>query len=125
MNGNNQRHAPLLMPEETLQRTTVYDALRENRRLGRALEILSQLCFVQNNWTLRDLPVPFNIDPQVMADKLHTSGIAIDDILDSRGWWTYGDHPQPFLSLYDILAIVQGAYKPKFLAVKPAAPPKP
>lgn len=121
-NGNPMRHAPLLMPENILQRTTVNDKLRAEPRLARAIEILSQLYFIQQNWTLRGAPVPFSITPQELADKLFSSGYAIDDILDSRGWWTYefngAKNTQPYLSLYDILAITEGAYKPKFLSVK-------
>lgn len=111
MAGSNQRHAPVLLPDEQLQRTTVYDKLRSNPKLARALEILMQLCFIQEQWTLNDMPVPFNITPEQLMDKLSKSTYAVDDILNSRGWWTYeynGWYPnQPYMSLYDILSIVK------------------
>ena len=120
--GNDQRHAPALMPDMVVQRTTISEKLRENPKLARALEILAQLCYIQNNWTMRELPVPFDINPQDLADKLLKSSYAMDDILASRGWWTYEfeghKDPRPYLSLFDILGIVQGTYKPSFLPTK-------
>lgn len=125
MDGNPIRHSPVLMPEETLQRTTINDKLRNDYKLRRAVELLSQLCYIQNSWTLRNAPVPFHMDPKVFADKLHSSAYPVDDILESRGWWTYKYdgyiNPREYLSLYDALAIIDGQYVPKWLQAKTPA----
>jgi hypothetical protein len=117
-----QRHNPVLTPDVTLTRTTVNDILRNNAKVARAIEIISQLCFIQNNWTLRELPVPFDIHPEKLMEELTKSTYSVDDILNSRGWWTYDKkHPLPYLSIFDILGIVNNTYKPKFFSVKKAA----
>jgi len=122
LDGNQQRHSPTLMPNNQMTRTTVNEKLRSEPRLARAVEILSQLNFIQNNWTVRGAPVDFTMSPQVLAEKLMSSGYAMDDILDSRGWWTYDyngvSHPQTYLSLWDILSIVKGTYKPTIKAAR-------
>lgn len=122
LDGNPMRHAPVLMPDVILQRTTVNDLLRQNPQLRRALEILAQLYYVQTHWTTRGAPVNFGIDPKALADKLMSSAASMSDILDSRGWWTYTydgwKSDQNYLSLYDILGIVEGSYKPKWLSLK-------
>lgn len=121
MSGSSRTHAPVLMPEASLSRTTVNDRLREDPRLRRCLEILSQLHFIQNAWALRDPPVDFTVSPEVLAEKLMSDKIT-SDILDSRGWWTYDlpgrKNDQPYLSLVDILRITEGTWRPKWLPVK-------
>ena len=116
MDGSALRHNCVLYPDISLTRTTVNDKLRETPKLQRAFEILSQLYYIQKNWTLKNPPVDFTIDPKVLAEKIFTSKLE-DDILSSRGWWTYefDGHKvnQPYLSLVDILRIVENTKKPK------------
>ncbi len=108
-----KRHSLYLDKNKTvLQRTTVSDTLRNDPKMARIVEILYQLCYIQRNWTIRNMKVPFNISPMELADKLHSSSIPVDDILSSRGWWTYDKVDQPYLSLFDILAIASGKYTP-------------
>lgn len=123
LDGGAQNHTCSLYPDQKLSRTTANDLVFHDAKLRRALEIVAQLCFVRHNWTLRNAPVPFDISPQELFDKLNQTTNVADDILTSRGWWTYtlpGESPinQPYLSLWDILAIADGKYKPKFLGVK-------
>lgn len=115
LDGNHINHKPMIYPDVTLSRTTISKKVVDDKRLRRALEILSQLCQIQNSWSLRDMPVPFDIKPETLADKLsNMSSYSVTDILDSRGHWTYDKKdPEPYLSLFDILAIVNGTYKPK------------
>lgn len=121
MTGSSRSHAPVLMPDATLSRTTVNDRLRGDPQLRRCLEILSQLLFINRNWVLKDPPVDFTIDPQKLADKLISDKIT-SDVLASRGWWTYDlpgqKNDQPYLSLVDVLRIVDGSWRPKWLPVK-------
>lgn len=127
--GSKVMHRPALHPDMVLSRTQAMGKLRDYKT-ARAIEILAQLCYIQNNWTLRDMPVPFNITPQALFEALDKSSYAISDILNSRGWWTYhwdglaADDPirpmleRPYLSLWDILALTTGQYTPKFFQAK-------
>lgn len=119
--GNKQNHQPALCPDVTLGRTKATAKLMDYKT-SRAVELLAQLCYVQNSWTVRDATASYRMTPQELTDALvKRSGYAMDDILNSRGWWTYGDHPRSYLSLFDVLEIASGNYKPKLLSVAPPA----
>lgn len=126
--GNHITHATSLTPQISISRTNVSKKMREDRRLARSLEILSQLCQVQQSWSLKDMPVPFDITPDRLVERLTgVTDYGIDDILESRGYWTYDKkNTRPYLSLFDILGIVEGTYKPKLHTVntKATSPPK-
>lgn len=99
-------------------RTKIFD-LTDDPRVNRALELTFQLFYIQNNWNLVNLPQCFSMPVDKLVEMLHQNSYASDDILNSRGWWTYTDAgiDQPHLSLYDALLIATGEYKPKFFAV--------
>ncbi|MBO7713232.1 MAG: hypothetical protein J6S85_06650 [Methanobrevibacter sp.] len=110
------RPRPALLPDQFFMRTTAYEKLTDPK-MARAVEILAQLYLVQASWTIMDKEVPFDITPQKLHEFLQKSGYAQDDILASRGWWTYKGtewDKVPYLSLYDILALACGKYKPKW-----------
>jgi hypothetical protein len=115
----NKVRSPLL-GDMNLGRTKIFD-LAMTYKVQRALELTYQLCFIQNNWSLRDQPVDYSISIETFAEKLMTSNaISIDDVLNSRGWWTYkgaSGADRPMMTLPDILAIFNGTYIPKYLSV--------
>lgn len=120
--GNPSKVRSPFFPEMDLGRTKIFD-LSGHYKIERALELTFQLWFIQNNWTLMGQTVDFSMPIETFVEKLTQSSYAMDDILNSRGWWTYkgaeGEHcERPLLTLPDILEIASGNYKPKFLAVK-------
>ena len=114
--GSSGKPRSVFKPDTSLFLSRAYE-LCQDYQMGRALEILGQLCFIQKNWTLIDPPVNYMMPPEELYDLLMKSGFAMDDILNSRGWWTYGDHPREYLGLPDIINIATGEYKPKLIAV--------
>lgn len=119
--GNDRTHKAV-MTDVPLTRTTIHEKLTDPK-VARALEILYQICYIYNNWTWRKFPVPFDLDITKLPDMLAAQSIAVDDILTSRGYWTYRDEftkndLPPYLSAYDILSILTGNYKPKFLQAR-------
>lgn len=104
------------IPDTQLFKSRAFD-LCQDYQMGRALEILGQLCFIQKNWTLINPEVDYTISPENLYDLLMKSSTAMDDILNSRGWWTYVDHPREYLGLPDILDIATGKYVPKLIPV--------
>lgn len=116
--GTNKIHPrPCLAPDATFTRKTAYAKLLDYKT-ARAVEILAQHCLVQSSWTIHDMCVPFDLTPEQLADELGKTTYGMSEILESRGWWTYGAHERSYLSLFDILAIIKGSYKPKLLPVK-------
>ena len=126
--GNHITHATSLTPQTSVSRTNISKKAREDIHLTRALEILSHLCQIQQSWSLKNMPVPFDITPESLAEKLDASKeYHISDILESRGYWTYHKkEARPYLSLFDILAIISNTYKPKLhgTGTKTASTPK-
>jgi len=121
--GSKITHAPAILPELKLGRTTVREKLN-NYRAQRAIEIVSQLCYIRNSWNLRGFDRDFRVNIETFAEKLlNHNTYSINDILESRGWWTYDkNEPRPYLSIYDILGILEGSYKPKMLKAMTVAP---
>lgn len=112
-----------LLGDLNLGRTKIFDASKEYK-VKRALELTYQLFVIQSYWSLSNQPVNYGISIEEFFHKLQGSGYAIDDILNSRGWWTYkqkdakGDFTRPFLTLPSILAMLDGSYKSKYILVK-------
>ena len=114
---NKAQTRPYFTPDTTISRKSATARILDYK-VSRGIEILAQLKFVQNCWSLRQQPVPYDITPEALAEFFVSKPTyALDDILNSRGWWTYGTHERNYLSLFDILAIVAGLYKPKFLSL--------
>lgn len=107
-----------LLGDTNIGRTKIFDTSREYK-VERALELTYQLFVIQSTWTLLGQPVDYSMPIDVFADKLMQSGYAVDDILNSRGWWTYtgAKVDRPYLTLPDILMMLDGTYKPKLFAV--------
>lgn len=107
-----------LLGELNIGRTKIFNESK-NYKVGRALELTYQMFMIQSTWTLMGQPVDYSIPLEVFAEKLDKSSYATDDILNSRGWWTYkgAKVDRELLTLPDILAILTDTYKPKWLSV--------
>lgn len=116
--GSPNKAACVLLPKQPLPKTQIFK-LSFDPKIARALQILSQLLFVQKNWSIRESEINFGINPMDLVDFLGKSGYASDDIVNSRDWWTTAKEPQPYLALPDIIEIAMGNYKPKFLKATP------
>lgn len=94
-------------PDIIIQRKRTHDILQPNYALRRALEITAQLCYFQHYWTAPgNIELPFDISPEDLAHRLELSGKK-DEVMRSRGWWSYDFEDIPYYSLFDILAIVK------------------
>jgi hypothetical protein len=116
--GNKVTHRPAFLPDTVMSRTQAISKLADKNTL-RAIQLLYQLCWIQNNWSLRHLPIPFDITPEALCDALHKSTYAVSDILASRGYWTWEKNDTQYLSIFDVVAMATGNYKPKLLRVNP------
>ena len=118
MPGSTISHKPA-MTDVSVGRTTIRQKLAD-QKVARAVELLAQLCYIQNNWNLSNNEVNFMMNPEDLAKNLITRNDkpGISDILESRGWWTYDKkNQQPYMSLYDVLAIAQGVYRAKGISL--------
>lgn len=112
--GSDRTHQPALLPDVNLQRTTVRDKLKDYKT-RRAVELISQYCYIQKYWAKTGLDRDFSMPIEKFAEKLIANKTyAISDILESRGYWTYNKkEPRKYLSIYDAVGLVDGAVPAK------------
>lgn len=109
LNGNKQKQQPFLMPDVTISRNTIREIAESSPQIRRALEVAAHLKFIQNNWSLKDVPYDITIPPEKLFDKLMAdkSKNLVERILNSRGYWTYAKNEQEYLSIYEIVDLVK------------------
>jgi hypothetical protein len=106
LSGNERTHSPVLLPNDSLQRTKVRDKLREYKT-ARAIQLLAQYYYIQNNWVLRNSPIDFSNSIEKFAEKLIANKTyAIDAILESRGYYTYDKkNTRQYMSIFDAVQL--------------------
>lgn len=103
ISGTLQHYSLDFYPDCKLSRTTVRSKIDTDPKLCRALNITAEMCQMKDYWYSIDTSLLRS--PKEIYDRLLELGYNIDDILNTRGWWTVNneDHPVPFLSTMDIL----------------------
>lgn len=112
--GHDRNYYLELVPDVSLQRTTVRGKIDEDPRLQRALEITSEMCQMQNLW--HHLPDDLVCSPKELYEDLKAKGYDWEVLLDTRGYWMFEDDitdsTKPFLSTMDLLKMRKGEYNP-------------
>lgn len=118
INGTLQHYALDLYPEKKVQRTTVRSVIDSDPRFCRALNITAELLQMFQYW--HHLDRSFLCTPKQLFDDLTAKGYNINELLDTRGWWTLENdkHPIPFLSTMDLLNMRAGTYHPYWMKDK-------
>lgn len=105
LEGSKEIHACSLYPDVTIRRTTVYDLVEDDKRLGRAIGLVYQLWFMQSFWG--KLPKEFRIEPSELYQLVKDQGHDWNELLDTVDF--YHDNPefikQPTLTIYELLEI--------------------
>lgn len=101
-----------LYPEVSFTRNTIREKSKNDYKLNRALEICAQYKYLQNIGN----ELSNTIDLSVSSDKfmeflLGKDKSEINDILESRSYWTYVKCDRPLLTIYDIIDKVNGLVK--------------
>ena len=109
LNGNKQKQQPFLTPDITISRNTVRSIASSSPQLRRALELAAQYCFIKNNWDTRTMHVDFSMEPAKVFDILNSDKkkTLVQDILNTRGYWTYDKDALPYMSLIRMLELVK------------------
>lgn len=114
--GGNKQHFHLdLVPDISMQRTTVRSVINGNENIKRALEITSELCQMKNLW--HDMEEGLLKEPAEIYKTLSDKGYDWNTLLtETRGYWVYEEaakeEPKHFLSTMDILKMCKGTYHP-------------
>jgi hypothetical protein len=114
--GFGMEHGPrssklLLKPNVTVRRKEVRKLLKDDYESIRAIEILGQMCYIKNWWNItysEELSKLQTIKIEDICEKLISNkSIAISDILNSRGYWTYDkEDKREYMSIVDILTLI-------------------
>lgn len=118
LNGNDRNYQLALRPDVSLQRTTVRTKLQEDPMLARAMNITSELLQIKQFWPGFDKELMCT--PQELYEDIMKLGYDWEELLKTRGWWTYNNdkHEIPFLSTIDLLKMRKGKYTPYWGATK-------
>jgi hypothetical protein len=110
LGGNNVTQTCDLLPNIPLTRKSVRAKLSENYELDRAIELLGQLCYIQNEWSTFGLSDSLNIKPKEFVNGVLKGGNVISDILNSRGYWTYNKkEKRQYMSILDVVDLINGS----------------
>ena len=113
LTGSNIKYHLDIMPEVTLSRPTIRSLLDNDAKLRRAVNITSELLQIEEYWSghFQELICT----PKELYDDLKDLGYDWDELLNTRGWWTYdqyADYLPNFLSTVDLLKMRKGLYTP-------------
>lgn len=100
-------YTPILTPDKSVTRKNIRETTNRDYEICRALEIIAQICFIQNYWSSFGMPEYVFTPIQKIAEKLQkSSSPAISDILNSEGHWSWGKRERPYMSTMDVLELV-------------------
>lgn len=113
--GNNTHFFMDLLPDVNLRRTTIRSKIEENVKLQRVLQITSEMCQIANLW--HHIPKEVLCTPKQLFDDLKAMGYDWDQLLATRGYWTFNNdtHPVPYLSTMDLLNMRMKTYRPYWM----------
>ena len=107
--GNNTGFTPSIYPAGSFTRKNLRDLSDKDYALYRALELTTQLCFIQRFWNTSRAPEYVHIPITDFADKLKGNGQLADRILQSTGCWSTSKQDRERLTIMDILALIHQA----------------
>lgn len=104
LSGSTHNYSLDILPDVKLSRTTVRSKLDQDPKLRRALNITSEICQM-HQYMRRTIDPAILCDPKTLFNDLSNLGWNMDELLNTRGWWTVNNdkHPVPFLSSMDLL----------------------
>ena len=105
--GNNQSFSPILLPEVNITRNNVREIVDNSYRTARAIELTTQLCFIQNFWSTYRMPEYIHTPIEKFAEMLtHNEKMSIDRVLESTGVWSTSKQDRERLTILDVLNIL-------------------
>jgi len=103
-------YAFAFQPDKKYTRRTVRKAMCDNYEIARGAEICMQLHYVQTYWRhFVQERYPNTYTPEELYNKFSAkeSSIKVQDILNSRGVWTYDKgNKRPFMNIFHILDLM-------------------
>lgn len=114
MLGNDTNYCMALLPDISLRRTTVRKKMETDPQLRRVMNLTSEMAQMEQFYPAMKGTIP-PLDE--MRKKLISDGYDMNQLLATRGWWTFDNDKQqvPFLSSMDFINMFKGDYIPYWL----------
>lgn len=110
--SGNRGYAPILLKDKVVGRKNIRDAVEKDYELRRALELIAQLCFIQNNWSTWNMPEYINMPLERFAELLSKSEkCSVQRVLNSTGSWSTSKQERERMTLLDILNFLHSEEK--------------
>lgn len=112
MHGNNVNFRLDLLPEVCVTRNTVRTKLAQDPKFAQATRFTADLCFIHER--MKRYPKEMLCTAQELYEDLKKLGYDWDRLLNTRSYWTFDQytHPIPFLTIFDLLRMRAGLYRP-------------
>lgn len=115
--GNNTSFSSLFNPQDNFTKISLRQDSHDKYELKRGLELIAQLCYVQNNWDTDNLPPCINTSIETVAELLYQcEAPVINRILNSTGVWSTSKLERERLTLLDVMLLIEKEAKNKKLA---------
>lgn len=112
--SGNRGYAPVLLKDKVVGRKNIRTLTENDYELKRALELIAQLCFIQNNWSTWNMPEFVRMPVEQFAELLSKSEkCSIQRVLNSTGSWSTSKQEREHMTLLDILAFLDIEFKGK------------
>ena len=109
MTGSVQKQQLMFLPDVTISRNTIRELADSSYELRRALELTAQYLFIKQTWALDKIALDFTISAEELFDKITKSNsIKMNDLLNTRGYWSYLKEEREYMSILDVLNILGG-----------------
>ena len=115
--AGNHQYSFEFLPDLAWRNTNVRPMFNADRRLRRAAELLVGMKFEFFATTDMEL-VKYRCTPKELYEDIKALGYDWDDLLNTRGYWMFNEdeaNEVPYLSIYDLLRIRAGEYKPYWM----------
>lgn len=115
LTGNLIQQRLAIYPDVVFTRKSIRKIVAADAKFRRALEILSELCQINNLWP--EYAAEKMVEPTELYEGLKKKGYDWDVLLETRGYWTFDQYtnPVPFLSTKDLLEMYHGTYHPYWM----------
>lgn len=116
--GNNQFFSPVIASDKSVSKNNIRETTDIDYELRRALELIAQLCFVQNMWNTWNLPEYVNMNIDTFVELLSKSEkCGISRVLNSTGVWSTAPQERERLTLMDVLMFLDSESKHPIVGV--------
>jgi hypothetical protein len=118
LTGNQVQQRLALLPDVVFTRKSIRRISQENAKFRRASQLLSELCQINNLWP--EYAIENMVEPTKLYEGLKEKGYDWDELLETRGHWTFDQYTNPvkYLSAKDLLEMYHGNYHPYWMAAK-------